>query len=156
VSRVDEFHGSTDEDLSIRHPRERGRYARVFDWMNTNRGRIIGVNFLWMSGLHPDLVTYFVEYYGMSSVPNFRAYLESLGIQQYNGTEKQAWNDEGAHVRRHGRVVVSHRRRELELVSKGSMPHVIAIFDDAIGDDEVDVNVQCPGAPSNSARSSSR
>jgi hypothetical protein len=63
----------------------------VFDALRRQRGRVIGATFLFMSDLPKALVDFFGGYYGSNNA-NFKAYLQTLGLHERNGTPKPAWN----------------------------------------------------------------
>lgn len=58
-------------------------------WRDAN-GRIPFLNWFLLHDFSTELVDQFVGYYGVNN-PNFRAYLDSLGLRNRNNTDKQAW-----------------------------------------------------------------
>lgn len=64
--------------------------SNVFDGLRRRRGRILGATFLFMSDLPTAMVEFFGTYYGSNSA-NFKAYLQTLGLLERNGTPKPAW-----------------------------------------------------------------
>jgi hypothetical protein len=62
----------------------------VFEALRRQRARVIGATFLFMSDLPKAMVDFFGSYYG-SNNGNFKAYLQTLGLHERNGTAKPAW-----------------------------------------------------------------
>lgn len=58
-------------------------------WRDAN-GRIPFLNWFLLHDFSTGLVNQFVGYYGVSN-PNFRAYLDSLGLRNRDNTDKAAW-----------------------------------------------------------------
>jgi len=66
-------------------------YSNVFNLMRERRDRIVGATFLFMSDLPRSVVDTLGAYYRLPNSENFKAYLETLGALQRDGTPKPAW-----------------------------------------------------------------
>jgi hypothetical protein len=66
-------------------------YRNAFAALRENQNRIIGATFLFMSDFSRAVVDYLGAYYGASGSENFKAYLQTLGIFERNGTPKPAF-----------------------------------------------------------------
>lgn len=64
---------------------------QVFAAWRDADGRIPFLNWFLLHDFATDLVNQLVGYYGVSN-PNFRAYLDSLGLRNRDNTDKQAWS----------------------------------------------------------------
>lgn len=62
----------------------------IFKAWDTHKSHIKLIDFVWLHDLSASQVDVFVEYYGVSA-KNFREYLRTLGLRQYNGKEKEAF-----------------------------------------------------------------
>ncbi len=67
-------------------------YSNVFRLVREHRGRIAGATFLFMSDLPRSVVDTLGLYYRLPNSDNFKAYLETLGALQRDGTPKPAWD----------------------------------------------------------------
>jgi hypothetical protein len=67
-------------------------YANAFDAIRAHRNRILGATFLFMSDLSPFVVEYLGLYYMAPNSENFKAYLQTLGILERDGTPKPAFD----------------------------------------------------------------
>ena len=66
-------------------------YSNVFKLVREHRARIAGATFLFMSDLPRSVVDTLGLYYRLPNSDNFKAYLETLGALQRDGTPKPAW-----------------------------------------------------------------
>ncbi len=66
-------------------------YSNVFNLVRQHRDRIAGATFLFMSDLPRSVVDSLGQYYRLPNSDNFKAYLETLGALQRDGTPKPAW-----------------------------------------------------------------
>lgn len=66
-------------------------YSTAFDVLRHRRERIVGATFLFMSDLSRFIVEYLGLYYMLPNSGNFKAYLQTLGIIERDGTPKPAW-----------------------------------------------------------------
>lgn len=64
----------------------------AFDTISDHRDRIIGATFLFMSDLSQFVVDYLGMYYRLPNSENFKAYIQTLGLIERNGTPKPAWD----------------------------------------------------------------
>jgi hypothetical protein len=67
-------------------------YERVFALTREHRDRIAGVTFLFMSDLPRSVVDTLGGYYKLANSENFKAYLQTLGALEQDGTPKPAWD----------------------------------------------------------------
>lgn len=67
-------------------------YRNAFDILRDRRERIVGATFLFMSDLSRFVVDYLGLYYRLPNSGNFKAYLQTLGVLERDGTPKPAWD----------------------------------------------------------------
>ena len=67
-------------------------YENTFAALRDHRGQVAGATFLFMSDLSRLVVEYLGIYYRAANSANFKAYLQTLGLMERDGTPKPAWN----------------------------------------------------------------
>ena len=67
-------------------------YQNTFAALREHRGQVAGATFLFMSDLSRLVVEYLGIYYRAANSANFKAYLQTLGLVERNGTPKPAWD----------------------------------------------------------------
>lgn len=67
-------------------------YASAFQILRDRSDRIVGATFLFMSDLPTSVVDSLARYYTLPNSGNFKAYLQTLGIVEQDGTPKPAWD----------------------------------------------------------------
>ncbi|MGD2248339.1 MAG: glycosyl hydrolase 53 family protein [Candidatus Methanofastidiosia archaeon] len=71
-------------------PMQKEFIKEIFKAWDTHKSHIKLIDFVWLHDLSTSQVDVFVRYYGVSA-KNFREYLRTLGLRQYNGKEKEAF-----------------------------------------------------------------
>lgn len=67
-------------------------YENTFAALREHRAQVVGATFLFMSDLSRLVVEYLGVYYRAANSANFKAYLQTLGLTERNGTAKPAWD----------------------------------------------------------------
>ncbi len=67
-------------------------YREAFEIVRDHGDRIVGATFLFMSDLSDFVVNYLGLYYRLPNSGNFKAYIQTLGILERDGTPKPAWD----------------------------------------------------------------
>jgi hypothetical protein len=88
---IQEIGYASAERLESSPARQAEFYDTAFDILRERNDRIVGATFLFMSDLSRFIVEYLGVYYRLPNSGNFKAYLQTLGIIEQNGTPKPAW-----------------------------------------------------------------
>lgn len=67
-------------------------YEAAFQLLRERRGRVVGATFLFMSDFSQAVVDTLSRYYKLPNSDNFKAYIETLGLLERDGTPKPAWD----------------------------------------------------------------
>lgn len=78
-----DYCGSSEEQQA-------GFYSEFFAAWDHHAGEVTLVVVDWLHDVSPEVLQGFIEYYG-SSDPAFVEFLATLGLRQYDGTDKYAW-----------------------------------------------------------------
>ncbi len=66
--------------------------SQVFQSWDTFANNIKMIDFTWLHDWSPDAVNYWSSYYGISDT-SFLAFIGSIGLKNWNGTDKQSYNE---------------------------------------------------------------
>jgi hypothetical protein len=88
---IQEIGYASAERLKSSPSRQADFYRNTFEILRDRRDRIIGATFLFMSDLPRGIVELLGGYYRLPNSENFKAYLQTLGVVERDGTPKPAW-----------------------------------------------------------------
>jgi hypothetical protein len=88
---IQEIGYASAERLNSSPQRQAEFYRNAFEILRDRRDRIIGATFLFMSDLPRGIVELLGGYYRLPNSENFKAYLQTLGVLERDGTPKPAW-----------------------------------------------------------------
>jgi hypothetical protein len=89
---IQEIGYASAERLGSSPARQAEFYETAFDILRERGDRVVGATFLFMSDLSRFIVEYLGIYYRLPNSDNFKAYLQTLGVIEQNGTPKPAWD----------------------------------------------------------------
>lgn len=89
---IQEIGYASAEQLNSSTQRQAEFYVNAFQILRDRSDRITGATFLFMSDFSKDVVDSLGQYYRLPNSSNFKAYLQTLGIVERNGTPKPAWD----------------------------------------------------------------
>jgi hypothetical protein len=87
---IQEIGYASAERLNSSPQKQAEFYRNAFATIREQRNRMIGATFLFMSDFSQFIVDFLAGYYGAANSENFKAYLQTLGIFERDGTPKPA------------------------------------------------------------------